>query len=122
MDLVSASHKHQVGSLSSIILLITHQGARRSSFLRAWKAIHGRYTGPPGAARVGHRCPAPPRLRQGQEGHAAPHSPSAWETAALFALPKTLVLFIFPAVGCTDEEQGLQAPGVSSLVSKGKFQ
>lgn len=56
----------------------------------------------------------PPRLQQ--EGRDALHSPWAWETAAQFMLPYTLVLLIF-----LDEEPGLQAPGAPPCFRKGGF-
>lgn len=37
-------------------------------------------------------------------------------------LPEIPGMFIFPAVGYADEEQGLRGTHASSLVAKGKFQ
>lgn len=118
MDLVSASRKHQAGSLSSIILLIIHQGVIRSSFFSEPGKHSTGITLDPQEWPMPVTSIQPLQLQQGQARHAAPQSPSGWEAAARFA---PLCYLFSPAAGYADGEWGLQAPGSPPWFRKGSF-
>lgn len=121
MALVSASHKHQAGSLSSTILLITHQGAIRSSLSQSLESNPQVLHRTPGSSPCQWPASSCSGCGRGRKG-TLPHTARQAGKQVHGSYCSRLLCYLFSlAVGYADEEQGLQVPGSPPWFRKVSF-